>query len=350
MSQADKTEVPVTIPASRGNSNTVPRRAILKIAVAAFASGGPAGAMTAAHKPAAMRLLSHRLAAGPFVNRPANAITVATLDNLAAEPALIRFVHFNSLPAPYIIDRAAVALSASVHDGLTPVDATGVPDPGSWREVSYSAPGTNPAAGDATNLSVTVPAHYGPPGQPGMIFSDWIALPPRPRMDGGPGALLLARVYAAGTQPLIPAGVPDVAIGRNYAATLAGLDGAAPPWSLGWRRPGFTGGYAVQYISRTSGVTVIAIGDSITASARTSGHISGHVYRASVMLSAPSQPVEFFNEAVSGRRSVDFVGNGRRQIASLRPQFGVLQCWSENDGPSHAAAAAALDRSLALAA
>jgi lysophospholipase L1-like esterase len=68
------------------------------------------------------------------------------------------------------------------------------------------------------------------------------------------------------------------------------------------------------------------------------------------MLSSPARPVEFFNEAVSGRRSIDFIANGRHQIMMLRPQFGVLQCWSGNDGPGQDAAEAALSRSLALAA
>jgi lysophospholipase L1-like esterase len=106
----------------------------------------------------------------------------------------------------------------------------------------------------------------------------------------------------------------------------------------------------VQYISRMPGLTMIAIGDSITASAGTRGGISGYAFRASVLLSRPRRPMEFFNEAVAGRSSVAFLANGRRQIALIRPQCGVLQCWSENDGPTRAAAEAALSESLALAA
>jgi lysophospholipase L1-like esterase len=309
--------------------------------------------MAAALTSPAARMLSHRMAAGPFINLPVTDTTAATLDNLEAEPAWMRLIHFNSRPAPYTISRAAVALSARVHDGIMPVDATGAPDPEAWHEVSYNAQGADlplGPAGGADFFSLTVPPHYGPPGQPGQAFSDWIALPPRRRTDGGKGALLLGRIYVAGPQPFIWSGAPDPAIGRSYAATLTGGDGAAPPWLIGWRNPSFSAGYAIQYISRIPGVTIIAIGDSIAASARTSGHISGHAYRASVLLSRPNQPVAFFNEAVSGRGSVDFIANGRRQIALLRLQFGILQCWSANDPATQAAAEAALCRSVELAA
>jgi hypothetical protein len=281
--------------------------------------------------------------------------TAITLDNLAGDPAWIRLVHFNDQPMPYRIDRAAIALTAAPFDGRRPVDATGKPDPGAWRPVRYDAQGasTVPRAGPGgavPRFSLTMPPHEGPAAQPGLAFSDWMALPPRPRIDGGAGTLLIGRIYCSGPQRVVPVGRPDPAIGRIFAASLAAGDGAQSPWAANRAHPGPAAGYAVQYLSRVPALTMIAIGDSITSSAGTGGGISGYAFRASVMLSQPTRPMEFFNEAVVGRRSVEFLANGRRQIALIRPQCGVLQCWSENDGPTRTAAEAALSESLALAA
>jgi lysophospholipase L1-like esterase len=311
------------------------RRGLLGLA--GFALSG--GATPSAAAGAATPLLSHRLTAGPFVDGAPADTTAITLDNLAGDPAWIRLVHFNDQPRPYRIDRAAIALTAAPYDGRTPVDGAGRPDAGAWRQVRYGG-----------GLSLTMPPHEGPAAQPGLAFSDWLALPPRPRMDRGAGRLLIGRIYAREPQRGIHVGRPDPAIGRIFAASLAAGDAAQPPWAATQAHPGPTAGYAVQYISRMPGLTMIAIGDSITASAGTSGGISGYAFRASVLLSRPRRPMEFFNEAVDGRGSTAFLANGRRQIALIRPQCGVLQCWSENDGPTRAAAEAALSESLALAA
>jgi lysophospholipase L1-like esterase len=334
---------------------------LLRLAGLALSAGAaPAPEAAAAAGIPATILVSHRLTAGPFTDGPPADTTAITLDNLAGDPAWIRLVHFNDQPRPCRIDRAAIALSAAAYDGRTPVDGAGKPDAGAWRPVRYDAQGasTMPGAGppDAEPpgagplFSLTMPPHEGPAAQPGLAFSDWMALPPRPRIDGGSGTLLIGRVYASEPQRGIRVGVPDPAIGRSFAASLAAGDAAQAPWLASRARPGPTAGYAVQYISRAPTLTMIAIGDSITASAATQGGISGYAFRASVMLSRPHRRMEFFNEAVAGRRSAAFLANGRRQIALIRPQCGVLQCWSENDGPTRAAAEAALSESLTLAA
>jgi lysophospholipase L1-like esterase len=331
------------------------RRDLLRLAGLALSAGAaPAAEAAAAGIPATI-LVSHRLTAGPFTDGPPADTTAITLDNLAGDPAWIRLVHFNDQPRPCRIDRAAIALTAAAYDGRTPVDGAGKPDAGAWRPVRYDAQGasTMPGAGRpgaGPLFSLTMPPHEGPAAQPGLAFSDWMALPPRPRIDGGSGTLLIGRVYASEPQRGIRVGVPDPAIGRSFAASLAAGDAAQAPWLASQARPGPTAGYAVQYISRAPTLTMIAIGDSITASAATHGGISGYAFRASVMLSQPNRRMEFFNEAVAGRRSAAFLANGRRQIALIRPQCGVLQCWSENDGPTRAAAEAALSESLTLAA
>lgn len=279
---------------------------------------------------------------------------LGSLLNLETVPLWVRLIFFNDLREPWVLNGAAVAPTASVGDAMQPVDADGSVDGGLWRRVTFNAGGadTEPLGPPAApQYRLVLPGNPGPPGQPVRLFSDWIPVPPVPRGDGGFGSLLLVRSFAEGL-PRVSGSGPDLdpAIRRDFAGFWAGGDGTAPPWTYhGNPIPGWHACYGVQYIAAVPGATVLALGDSIMHAPLSTGQQSGFAVRACTVVSTQARPVSFFNEGHTGRNSADYCAAGQWDIAHLRPQVVLIQCWSENDGPTREAADLGFARAMALA-
>ena len=72
---------------------------------------------------------SFRLQNSHYVNWPVPGQTLTTLLHLEAPPSRVRLIYFNDQNTPWTVNGAAMALSAAVGDGHTPVNAVGVTDP-----------------------------------------------------------------------------------------------------------------------------------------------------------------------------------------------------------------------------
>jgi len=118
--------------------------------------------------------------------------TLGSLFHLESEPCWVRLLYFNDQPEPWSIDGAAIAATDAASDNDL-----------SWQRVTFCQRGADrdPLLVEASEMyRLEMPANTRDPGQPVLMFSDWVALSARPRKDGGPGYLLQVRTYAAGRQ------------------------------------------------------------------------------------------------------------------------------------------------------
>src|SRR5215472_14073459 len=81
---------------------------------------------------------SFRLQNSHYRNWPIPGQTLTTLVHLEARPCRVRLIYFNDQSKPWTVDGAALAPSAAVGDGHTPVNADGVADPSLWRRVTFN--------------------------------------------------------------------------------------------------------------------------------------------------------------------------------------------------------------------
>lgn len=283
--------------------------------------------------------------------------TVATLWNLEAPPLWVRLLYFNHSFARHAADAAAIATSTTLHDGANPTGPDGAVDAGRWRPVSFASEGADsdpllPPAPARRDLALP-PNRNRHPGRPLVLCSDWVRTDPVARSDGGAGALLLVRSYAAAPFPCslwdprsgLAAPVARTLRSFVYDSDLASAPGLAPPVPQG----PLIAPHAVEYVTAARGATVIGIGDSIQSSLSTSGRLSGAGPRACALVSTPARPVSWLNEAYAGRSSEHFHFNGVAAIRLHRPQIALIQCWSGNDQPTLDAAEAAFARGLLVA-
>jgi lysophospholipase L1-like esterase len=283
-------------------------------------------------------------------------VTLASVSNLETPASWVRLIFVNDKDAPWPVDGAAVAPTTEIGDGVQPVGDDGKVDAALWTQVTFNShgldgdPGKQP--GSVTRLAV--PPDANPRlAQPVLAFSDWMAVPPLRRRDGGFGALLLLRTYSGDRiRYVVSAGAPDPAIGRVHLGFWSGgSDGARPPWSYEpHRMDNLFATFGLQYVATVPGATLVGIGDSIMGSARSRSSISGFGLRAAAMVSSPAVPVSYVNEGVSGRQSVDYLADGLADLRALKPQAALIQTWSENDALTGEAADASLAGALALAA
>jgi hypothetical protein len=95
---------------------------------------------------------------------------------------------------------------------------------------------------------------------------------------------------------------------------------------------------------------VLGIGDGVVQGLRTAGQISGFGIRACMAVSTADRPVSWFNEAEATHGSAAYAQAGSWAIATLQPQFALIQTWTANDPPTDEAAERALARAVELAA
>jgi hypothetical protein len=82
---------------------------------------------------------SFRLQNSHHVNWATAGQTPTTLLHLEAEPYWVRLAYFNDQDTPWTVDGAALAVSAAVGDGHTPINAGGVADLSLWQRVTFFA-------------------------------------------------------------------------------------------------------------------------------------------------------------------------------------------------------------------
>jgi len=296
---------------------------------------------------------SFRLQNSHYVNWPTASQTLTTLLHLEAQPCWVRLVYFNDQDTPWTVDGAALAVSAAVGDGHTPINAVGVADLSLWQRVTFKNGGldVDPLSQvEGETYTLTLPPN--PPGseRPVFAFSDWLPIAPLARRGRGFGWLLLVRSYSDQFLRISSGGLPDRAIGRLHAGFCADGNLTTSPWTA--PQTNAVNAFAVhgvQYISPALGATVVGIGDSIMTSSCTTGQSSGFGIRACAIVSTPHLPVSYFNEGYPGRNSSGFCGCGTWVIQHLKPQAALIQTWSGNEPWTRQMADLSFARAMAVA-
>lgn len=297
----------------------------------------------------AYRPQNSRYTALPFADH-----TLSSLMRLETRPSWVRLLYFNDEPSPWRLDGAAVALTARIGDGCTPVSTDGQPDHGLWQRVTFQAAidgqDLDPIEQEgAQAFAIDLPPNTRETGRPALIVSDWVPLTGPERSDG-PGALLLIRSHSSGRVRYSGSvGQPDPAIGQVHRGHWFPGNTTIPPFA-GEATPDDTifACYGVQTISPVQGATVIGIGDSIMHASCSTGELSGFGIRACTAISMPSRPVSYVNEGYPGRNSTGFCWNGAWMIRHMKPQVALIQTWTQNEEWTRAAADAAFARAIAL--
>lgn len=277
-------------------------------------------------------------------------VTHAVVASAEAPFTQVRLVYWNTTDKPYRIDAAAVAASSTASDGVRPTNAEGAVDFGLFRPVTFNA-------GLGGSLLVPPAGIPGLDGVPGLAASDWVDAPSLARIDDPDGApLVMARSYAP--EPAVSSsayqydfaalrGLPGHPVQRAFWKhgnhVQRGLDGFAEA-AEGLQVPG-----VLQFRTVTKGVTVAAIGDSITQGALARGNYGGWGYLAAAQLSRPSQPVSFFNGGYAGQPSWQFLANGLSYFDTFRPRIVFIAAYSPNNPPTAEHADEAFQGALRLA-
>ena len=186
---------------------------------------------------------------------------------------------------------------------------------------------------------------------PGLVLSDFVAVPSVPRTDGGPGSLLEVRTLVGHGQSItgpytahksgIDASDTAILTGRSgqklfgFADLVTGSPRIGPrDLDLGTRGQGAV--YAVQFRCRIPGATVQAVGDSIvqgggfTAAPFVSGHFSfAHIACAAV--SGVELPVALLQSGVGGEPSRHFFQSALADLRHSDVAVALIQTWSGND-------------------
>ena len=177
---------------------------------------------------------SFRLQNSHYVNWPNSGQTLTTLLHLEAQPCWVRLVYFNDQDTPWTVDGAALAVSAAVGDGHTPINAVGVADPSLWQRVTFNNGGRDvDPLSQVEGESCTLTLAPIPPGseRPVFAFSDWMPIAPIARRGRGFGSLLLVRSYSDQFLRTSSGGLPDHAIGRLHAGFCADGNLTTSPWT-----------------------------------------------------------------------------------------------------------------------
>jgi hypothetical protein len=296
--------------------------------------------------------LGYRLQNSRYASLSEPGRTLCSLMRLEAEPLWVRLIYFNDQPEPWRLDGAAIAPTAAVGDGVTPLDANGSPDDGLWRRVTFAGTTDSPLEqADSDTYGLDLPANPRESGRPVLALSDWVRVPALPNRQAGTASLLLVRSYAKGhVRYSGSVGAPDPAIGQLHQGAYATANAAGPAFDGDFTRDDtIFACYGIQTITATPGATVIGIGDSIIHSACTTGELSGFGIRACSAVSSPSRPVSYVNEGYPGRNSTGFAWGGAWAIRNLAPQVALIQTWTQNEDWTREAADAAFARAIALA-
>lgn len=229
-----------------------------------------------------------------------------------------------------------VAPSASLASKSNPVDQNGNTVAFTPETLSGSATITLPGAASATQPSVTA--------------LDPIPLESLARTDGGAFALLNTRVLVKSgtnlTAGAIPVNFPyaqyasdaggreihKYEIAADYVTTPAGLTDTTAGNYVDGAGQQFVYVVGVRFLSPSRVVTLMGVGDSLTAGALTATGFSGFGLRTATALSNQlGTGVSYEAHGYSGQVSADFVQNALNLIAIAPPSILTIPIDSPND-------------------
>lgn len=259
--------------------------------------------------------------------------------------------------------KACIAPSARVNNYRDPVDDQGAAS--AWGNVLFNNAGANgsaPSPSGSTAASGAIPAGTGLASTilESHYFSDWVPTYPYARADAGESLpLLFMRNHFPNAQAygVNPGGTiqgdwindPSVHDGRIITSAIQTVDGVTTPanFTNAATNQGWIGASAIQYISRYRGLSVHAIGDSITRGQSTQANKGagngfrpwGHI--ACKRLSRLDRPVTFANWGISGQATQNTIQRIKAIVENYFPDVVFVSAYSLNDGPPATLAAAA---------
>lgn len=198
-----------------------------------------------------------------------------------------------------------------------------------WNTVTWAGASSVSIAGSATVATPTT------------AVSDWIPLSSIPRADGGTRPLLMWRAYHDGSANAhsftsntlyANARTPTAANrGRVYQMSRAFADGVT---TLGTTMALSTDTFpiAVQFRYRRRGLSVAAIGDSLTSTdVQGSDVISTWAARACYDISTPDMPIVPCNLGYSAMSGATFLSAAKTLLPTILPDVCFYSAFSPND-------------------
>lgn len=270
---------------------------------------------------------------------------------------LVRLAYVNDATgSTWALDKAAVAPSAQLTNGYTPLDSGG--SSVSFTAVTFNNAGADGLSPSPSGSTATVTVPVAPSvEQYGWAYSDWMRVASLDRSDGGTHPLLMARTVIS-TASRIGQNISDLAgwateglSFNEFQCYYKSGDFVTTP--SGFTSPTTGGGFmvphALQWYSRALGGTVMAIGDSITEGSATASLNAGFGFIACEALSTAAKPVVFWNGGFRSQTSAGWYERGKAQIDVVRPEVVIIAPWTPNDPSTQADGNLAFSRAMDLA-
>ena len=248
---------------------------------------------------------------------------VATLE---APFEAIQLIVGNPTTSPMTYDAFGIAAQATLsgpNGFAVPVDGSG------------AVQGFTPVTWGGAAAAV-IPA--GTAAQPTYLISDPIPLESIARSDGGTLPLLNIRTFISTPSSMLSL----IQVAAFNANRLQGrcvhdylVQGSNAIASAAVQPKNLDVGYmpvvGIRYLSTRTGVTLMAMGDSLTQGQFTSSQFNAWGLKAAEILSTPLAPVSFANEGVGGQTTDVFQARGRTAIALYNPDIVAIPPWSPNN-------------------
>lgn len=200
-----------------------------------------------------------------------------------------------------------------------------------WNTVTWAGASSVSIAGSATVATPTT------------AVSDWITCNSVPRADGGTRPLIMWRAYHNGSVDGAHSFVSNAAYANARTPTSANRGrlyqmsrafGADAVTTLGTTMGLSTDSFpiAVQFRYRRRGLSVAAIGDSLTSTdSQVADILSTWLARACYDVSTPDDPVVPCNLGYSGMSGTTFLGASKTLLATILPDVAFYAPFSPND-------------------
>lgn len=240
-------------------------------------------------------------------------------------------------------DFAAIRLGfACLAEGSYTIDACAAAAVSALNDTFGTGQTFTPITSGNGSTSLVVPARSGPNQQ--VVFTDWVPLDSVARSDGGQNPLVTLRAYVSGAFLCC----------ANHQQTLSGTSGwgiesgsAGLPVRTGFKAGDFvssnTAGFTaptqpstspfmfVQYLSKTKGITIGYIGDSITRGEKTSiVGLSWGVLASAQLQGTLGFPVSSINYGTSGQSSPAYLAKFIDMIKNVKPEIAVFSGYTRN--------------------
>lgn len=311
--------------------------------------------------------LRNRITVRPFAGFSAqtgsNNTTVGSAYRVPFRPRYARVILYNNTPNPSNVNAVAIAVSSKFNTNNladTAFDASGNSNNSLWTVCTFNNGGDfvpsplHQTTGNTT--SIIIPGTANGTSQYSEIASDWTPISVAPsRIDGVNGYLMFVRTYGGSSNTLYVGAInnPLPSLHANSGGFYVSGDHTNANWNTTGNILGLQAGYGIQVIGDAPGLSIMCVGDSIQQGAGTTGGVSGMgLLTASILQNTYGAMVVNLEEAVSGRKSADFIPNGYRALMDLKPDVLFIQAISENDietTPTQAIVDQCIARAMALA-